>query len=121
MRFTIAAPGCGVSSDLRVLDAARAVVDDVNQLISTSRGRTLYEVQLRNAAASIAANIREGYGRRAGGERNQFLRYARGSVEETDEHLRANYAATRIPTTTYWRLHNRLVVIARMLTKLTHD
>lgn len=107
-----------MSNPLRVLDAARVVVDDVNTLIDRSRRRLLNELQLRDAASSIAANIREAYGRREGAERKQFLRYARGSVEETDEHLRTNYAAKRITARDYWKLHNRLAVIARMLTRL---
>ena len=110
-----------MASNFRVLDAARVVVDDVNDLISVSRPRLLYDVQLRDAVGSIAANIREAYGRRPGAERNQFFRYARGSAEETDEHLRANFAAKRLPSQRYWRAHNRLSVISRMLRTLMRD
>jgi four helix bundle protein len=104
-----------------VLDAARALVDDVNDLLASSHRKLLYDIQLREAIGSIAANIREAYGRRPGPDRNQFFRYARGSAEEGDEHLRANYAANRISSTRYWRAHNRLAVIVRMLTRLLHD
>ena len=108
-------------SNFRVLDAARAVVDSVNQLLAHSRCALLYDSQLRDAAGSIAANIREAYGRRRGAERNQFFRYARGSAEEAGEHLRANFAATRLEPSLYWRLHNRLVVIRRMLDALMSE
>jgi len=111
----------GVVNSLRVLDAARAVVDEVNELLASSRPRLLYDVQLRDAAESIAANIREAYGRRRGAERNQFFRFARGSAEEADEHLRANYAANRLHAKRYWRTHNRLTVIMRMLGSLMEN
>jgi four helix bundle protein len=110
-----------VTNPLRVIDAARGVVDGINQLLDTSKRPLLYDVQLRASAGSIAANIREAYGRRAGAERNQFLRDARGSAEETDEHLRANFRRTRLPPARYWRLHNRLAVIVKMLNSMLSD
>jgi four helix bundle protein len=100
------------------MDAARSVVDDINHLLDTSGKRMLYDTQLRASAASITANIREAYGRRAGADRNQFLRFARGSAEETDEHLRANFRSSRLAAARYWRLHNRLAAIVKMLNGL---
>ena len=101
---------------LRVLDAARMVVDDVNQLLK--HRRLPNAVQLRGAAESITGNIQEGFGRNAGPDRNQFLRFARASAEETNERLRARFAASDIPAKIYWPIHHRLVAIARMLTNL---
>lgn len=43
--------------------------------------------QLLDSLGSISANIAEGYGRGSPGEFQQFLRYARGSSEETDNWL----------------------------------
>jgi four helix bundle protein len=100
---------------LRALDAARMVVDDINVLL---KRRMPNAAQLRGAAESITANIQEAFGRSEGPERNQFLRYARASAEETNERLRARYAAKDIPQKTFWQLHNRLVTISRMLTNL---
>src|SRR5688500_15657191 len=96
---------------LRVLDAARSIVDEVNRLLSRRGQKLIYDVQLQDSAGSMSANIREALGRREGPERNQFIRFARGSAEETDEHLRANYAVGRLPEPHYWRLHNRLTTI----------
>lgn len=102
---------------LLVLEVARAVVDEVNALV-LSRRRLLNREQLTEAAGSITANIREGFGRREGPERNQFLRYARASSEETDEFLRGNHRQKLIASTQFWRMHNRLALIVRMLNRL---
>ena len=89
----------------RLLEAARAVADEVNGLLRDRRLSLIHRSQLRDAAQSIAANIREGMGRDVGPDRNKSYRVSRGSAEETDEHLRANFADDRIPAAPYWRLH----------------
>jgi four helix bundle protein len=101
---------------LRVLDAAQIVVDDVNRLLESRRLPNAG--QIREAAESIPANIQEGFGRDAGPDRNQFLRFARGSAEQTNNRLRSRFAAKDIPAKVYWPIHHRLVAIVRMLTNL---
>lgn len=107
-----------MSEEFKVLSVAREVVDEVNALMDSARRPFVNERQLRESAGSITANIREAYGRERGKDRNQFFRFARGSVEETDERLRTNRAASRIDEKPYWRLHNRLSLIRKMLDKL---
>ena len=104
--------------DFRVLQVSRQVVDELNALMDHAQPRFINEKQLRESAGSISANIREAYGRDKGKDRNQFLRFARGSSEETDERLRTNYAARRVDAKSYWRIHNRLDVIRKMLDAL---
>jgi four helix bundle protein len=104
------------SPRLRVLDCARMVVDDINQLLN--RRRLPNTAQLRDAAESITGNIKEGFGRDPGPDRNQFLRFARASAEETNERLRTRFGASDIPAKVYWPLHHRLVTISRMLSNL---
>jgi four helix bundle protein len=102
----------------RVLEAARAVADEVNRLLGNRKLQLIHRGQLRDAAQSIAANIREGMGRKPGPHRNQAYRDARGSAEETDEHLRANFADGRIPAAGYWRIHNRIALVVKILTTI---
>jgi four helix bundle protein len=107
-----------MDSQLRVLDVAREVVDDVNALIDRQGRRVLHKKQLSDSVQSIVANIREGQGRSPGRDRNQFFRHARASAEETDEHLRTNFRARRVGEKWFWRQHNRLSVSIRMLNAL---
>jgi four helix bundle protein len=105
-------------SKLRVLDAARECVADVCRWLNSLRVPYPDASQLREAVKSIPANIREAYGREPGPDRNKFLRYARSSDEEADEWLHDAYKEKLLPAADYWRLHNRLVTIRRMLTAL---
>ena len=98
------------------LDAAERAADQVNALIDQSpRGRLLHVSQLRASVQSIAANISEGLGRRPGRDRERSFEIARGETEETIAHLSANFRTDRIGKRDYWPIHNRLVVIGKMV------
>jgi four helix bundle protein len=47
--------------------------------------------QLRRSASSIPANIAEGFGRHTPKDYLQFLIYARGSIAETQSHIRLSF------------------------------
>ena len=102
----------------RVLEAARAVADEINKLLGDRNLRLIHRAQLRDSAQSIAANIREGMGRKPGPHRQQAYRDARGSAEATDEHLRANFADRRVPPDAYRRIHNRIALVVEILTRI---
>lgn len=110
-----------MANDFRVLHAARSVRTEVIRLAERARPTLHDDKQLRDAVSSIPANIREAYGRRAGKERNQYLRVARSSAEETDEHLNCNFQLGRVSGKTYWSLHNRISTIVKMLNSLMGD
>ncbi len=97
------------------------MADEINELLGNRKLRLLHRAQLRDAAQSIPANIREGMGRKPGPHRNQSYRDARGSAEEADEHLRANFADGRLPADPYRRIHSRIAVIVKILTSIVDD
>jgi four helix bundle protein len=102
--------------DLALLDAAQQAADQINALIDQSpRGRLLHVRQMRDSVQSIVANISEGLGRRPGRDRARSFEIARGETEETIAHVRANFRTDRIETRKYWPIHNRLVVIVKMV------
>ena len=107
-----------MSEPFRLMALAREIRDEVNRLTLAARPRLLHHTQLQKSAQSIPANIREAYGRAAGKDRKQFLRIARGSAEETDEHLLSNRSAQRLEDKRYWRLHHRLVLAIKMINTL---
>ena len=78
----------------------------------------IHRAQLSRSSQSIPSNIKEGWRREKGPDRNTFYRYASSSAEETDEHLRGNHAQGRITTKVFWRLHHRLMLVIKMLDAL---
>src|SRR5215210_5544797 len=102
----------------RVLEAARAVADEINKLLGNRKLRLIHRAQLRDSAQSIPANIREGMGRKPGPHRHRSYRDARGSAEETDEHLRANFADGHVSAAAYRRIHNRIALVVKILTTI---
>ena len=105
--------------DLAVLDAANRAADLIDDLIKRSpRGQLLHVRQMRKAVQSVVANIKEGFGRGTGRDRDRPLEIARGEAEETSGHLATKFRERRIRPPDYWPRHNLLVVIVKMLNGL---
>ncbi len=84
--------------DLRVWKEAMNLAEAACRLTDQFPQHEIYgfTAQVRRAAASVPANIAEGYGRESKGAYIQFLRVAQGSVKELETHL---LLATRIDLT----------------------
>lgn len=75
--------------DLRVWQEGMDIASACYQVTKTFPKEEMYGMtsQIRRAAASIPANIAEGYGREYRAEYIQFLRIAQGSLKELETHL----------------------------------
>jgi four helix bundle protein len=74
--------------------------------------------QLRRAAASVAANIVEGCGRRSDGEFKRFLQIARGSACELEYHLPLARDLKLLNEEHFRKVDGLVVEVQRMLTSL---
>jgi len=76
-------------TDLEVWKAARELRREVYKLALTFPDFEKFGLasQMRRAAASITANVAEGFGRFGYQENAQFCRHARGSLYELRDHL----------------------------------
>lgn len=75
--------------DLKVWQEGMRIAEDCYRLTQGFPREEAFGMtsQIRRAAASIPANIAEGYGRDARGEYVQFLRIAQGSLKELETHV----------------------------------
>ena len=110
-----------MAKNFHLLDLAEQVADEIMELLQNSRPRLLHHDQLEKSAESIPSNIREGYGRSEGPDRNRYLRYSRGEADETRGHLRSNFVARRLLPRKYWPLHNKLRVIRKMINSILDE
>ena len=75
--------------DLPVWQASRRLARAIYTISNTGTFRTDWRLreQIRDAAASVMANIAEGFARRYDRELTQFLFVAKGSAAEVQSHL----------------------------------
>ncbi len=75
--------------ELRVWGEGMKLAEQCYYLTKAFPKEELYGLasQIRRAAASVPANIAEGYGRENRGDYVQFLRVAKGSLKELETHL----------------------------------
>jgi len=74
--------------------------------------------QLRRAAASIPANIAEGFGRGGNAELARFLQMGMGSAYEIEYHALLARDLSLVNETVYQKLQDRIVEVKRMLAAL---
>jgi four helix bundle protein len=106
--------------DLKVWEKAHALTLEVYSETRSFPKDELYGLttQLRRSAASVAANIVEGCGRRSDGEFTRFLQIARGSASETEYHLLLARDLNLLSETKFRKLDLMVVEVQRMLTGL---
>jgi four helix bundle protein len=74
--------------------------------------------QMRRSAASIAANICEGCGRRGSGDFHRFLQIAMGSASELEYHLLLARDLGYLAIGEYQELNPRVLEVKKMLASL---
>jgi four helix bundle protein len=75
-------------------------------------------IQIRRCAASIAANIAEGCGKRGNGEFQRFLNIACGSASELEYHFLLARDLAFLNDLDYQKLNHGVVEVKRMLASL---
>lgn len=104
--------------DLRVWQKADLIFDMVCEDVKKwPRDKIADSIsyQLLDSSGSISANIAEGYGRGFPGEFEQFLRYSRGSLEETDNWLYKAMKRKFISQERYDKYHYIFITIKKMI------
>ncbi len=106
--------------DLKVWVKAHAVTLSIYEGTRNFPREEIYGLtsQMRRAAASIAANIAEGCGRRSDAELHRFLQIARGSASELEYHLLLARDLHFMNGADFKRIEAGIVEVQRMLTSL---
>ena len=106
--------------NLKVWSKAHGLTLDIYQCTRSFPKDEIYGLtsQMRRAAASIAANIAEGCGRRSDPEMKRFVQIARGSANELEYHLLLAKDLQFLGSPEFVELERRTLEIQRMLTAL---
>jgi four helix bundle protein len=105
---------------LRVQQKAHQVTRLVYRDTRGFPGEELYGLtsQFRRCAASVAANIAEGCGKRGNAEFQRFLNIATGSASELEYHALLAHDLNLLPEAEYKSVHGEIVEVKRMLAAL---
>lgn len=105
---------------IRVWEKAHNLVLDVYKVTKQFPKEELYGLtsQLRRAAASIPANIAEGFGRGGDTELARFLQIGLGSAYEVEYHVLLAKDLGLLDDRHYGRLEAQVVEVKRMLATL---
>jgi four helix bundle protein len=106
--------------DLRVWQNAHALTLAIYEATRNFPKEELFGLtsQLRRAAASIAANLAEGCGRKSDRELARHIQIARGSASELEYHLILALDLHLMKPETFERLRTQLFELQKMLTAL---
>jgi len=106
--------------DLKVWETAHLLTLDSYRVTNAFPRQELFGLtsQIRRAAASIAANIAEGCGKRGNGDFQRYLNIAAGSASELEYHFLLAHDLDLLETATYDRLDAAVVEVKRMLSAL---
>ncbi len=106
--------------DLQVWHKAHSLTLASYRVTSTFPKQEMYGLtsQMRRCAASVAANIAEGCGKRGNGEFYRFLNIALGSASELEYHFLLARDLNFFSEESYKYLNNSVVEIKRMLASL---
>ncbi len=106
--------------DLHVWHKAHLMTLDVYKVTNRFPKQEMYGLtsQIRRCAASIAANIAEGCGKRGNGEFQRFLNIATGSASELEYHFLLARDLNFMNEIEYKALSSAIIEIKRMLASL---
>src|SRR5712692_7253653 len=106
--------------DLHVWHKAHLMTLDVYKVTNRFPKQEMYGLtsQIRRCAASVAANIAEGCGKRGNGEFQRYLNIAAGSASELEYHFLLARDLNLLDETTYRQLNGSVVEVKRMLASL---
>jgi four helix bundle protein len=106
--------------DLQVWHKAHALTLSSYQSTAQFPREEIYGLtsQIRRCAASIAANIAEGCGKRGNAEFQRFLNIATGSASELEYHFLLARDLGFLADTEYKQLDNKVTEVKRMLASL---
>jgi four helix bundle protein len=113
---------CGMAKSFRELVAWQLAVelrDRVLPLLKTGPAARDFRFcdQLADSVRSVPRNIAEGFGRYNPAEIARFIDFARGSLDETENHLRDGVTSSYFPPETAGAL---ILLLARCRTALNH-
>jgi four helix bundle protein len=106
--------------DLQVWQKAHELTVESYRATVAFPKREMYGItsQIRRCAASVAANIAEGCGRRGNGEFQRFLGIAAGSASELEYHFLLAHDLGFLDDVGHRNLNRRIVEVKRMLAAL---
>lgn len=106
--------------DLKVWEKAHLLTLNSYGVTNSFPRQELFGItsQIRRAAASIAANIAEGCGKRGNGEFQRYLNIAAGSASELEYHFLLARDLHLLDTAAYARRDGAVVEVKRMLSAL---